>query len=68
LSTLIITSAGAEDRIVIEASLAWENLLLNWDIGELDIRLGFTAKAVFMCIAAVPVPLGGRNRNISGCA
>ncbi|WP_318628023.1 hypothetical protein [Paenibacillus polymyxa] len=39
LSTLIIPASEAEGRIVIEVSLAWENPLLNWDIGELDIRL-----------------------------
>ncbi|MDY8024132.1 hypothetical protein [Paenibacillus polymyxa] len=39
LSTLIIPAGESEGRIVIEVSLAWENPLLNWDIGELDIRL-----------------------------
>ncbi|MGO4951771.1 hypothetical protein [Paenibacillus sp. DRB1-1] len=39
LSTLIIPASESEGRIVIEVSLAWENPLLNWDIGELDIRL-----------------------------
>ncbi|MGQ3478386.1 hypothetical protein [Paenibacillus sp. TY11] len=39
LSTLIIPASESEGRIVIEASLAWGNPLLNWDIGELDIRL-----------------------------
>ncbi|MBE0335671.1 hypothetical protein [Paenibacillus sp. 23TSA30-6] len=39
LSTLIIPANESEGRIVIEVSLAWENPLLNWDIGELDIRL-----------------------------
>ncbi|QDY83924.1 hypothetical protein FQU75_11280 [Paenibacillus polymyxa] len=39
LSTLIIPASEAEGRIVIEVSMVWENPLLNWDIGELDIRL-----------------------------
>lgn len=39
LSTIIIPDAGPACRIVIEAYLEWENPLLNWDIGELDVRL-----------------------------
>ncbi|WP_226001807.1 hypothetical protein [Paenibacillus sp. BJ-4] len=39
LSTLIIPAGESDGRIVVEVSLAWENPLLNWDIGELDIRL-----------------------------
>ncbi|MDP1511496.1 hypothetical protein L8C07_17740 [Paenibacillus sp. CMAA1739] len=39
LSTLIIPASEAEGHIAIEVSMVWENPLLNWDIGELDIRL-----------------------------
>lgn len=39
LSTIIIPTVEVHERIVIEVSLIWENPLLNWDIGELDIRL-----------------------------
>jgi len=39
LSTIIIPEAEPQYKIIIEAVLEWENPLLNWDIGELDVRL-----------------------------